>query len=102
PATGKISAEPVESGIRLKSGDRDLGTLSWDVYLQPIDRVPTDEQAAQTKRDFDKTCPPLPLKFAEAKRTPHFNLYSADASKNGINLKVTLEVYPSGFVDVRA
>src|SRR3954469_10157368 len=30
---GKVSIEPVENGIRLKSGDRDFGTLSWDLLF---------------------------------------------------------------------
>ncbi len=94
---GRIVAEAVENGIRLKSADRDLGTLSWDIFLEKVDRKPTDEEAAKTKRDFDKTFAPIAMKFAPSGDS----LWSADGEKNGIKLHVELETYSGGFADLR-
>src|SRR5262245_59310371 len=35
---GEFSVEPVENGVRLTNGSRDLGTLSWDLLFEQIEK----------------------------------------------------------------
>ena len=98
----KISIAPAENGIRLKSGDRDLGALSWDLVLEKIDKDVPDSQVDKTQRDFDKLFKALPMTFASTGKTELFETWSAEASEDGLKLRVELDVYPAGFVDVRS
>src|SRR5687767_3282397 len=50
----KVSVEPVDNGVRLKSGDRDLGTLSWDLLFEKLAKAIGDDDVDKTKRDFAK------------------------------------------------
>src|SRR5688500_10811524 len=62
----RVVVEPVESGIRIRSGDRDLGTLAWDLLFDTIEKDVPDSQVDRTQREFDKLFQPLPMKFAPA------------------------------------
>src|SRR5690242_20505417 len=35
-AAAKVTVEPTGNGVRLKSGDRDLGVLSWDILFEKL------------------------------------------------------------------
>ncbi|MEA2709769.1 MAG: hypothetical protein QOF78_2370, partial [Phycisphaerales bacterium] len=98
----KVAIEPVESGVRLKTGAQDLGTFSWDLLFKKLDKTPDDADIDQTKRDYEKLFAPLPMKFASTGKKDLFETFAAESSKNGLKLRVELDVYPAGFVDVRA
>jgi hypothetical protein len=99
---GKVSVEPVEHGIRLKSGDRDLGTLAWDLLFDTIEKDVPDSQVDKTQREFDRLFQALPMKFAAAGKKEPFETWAAEAGEHGLRLRVELDVHPSGFVDIRA
>jgi hypothetical protein len=98
----KVSVEPAENGVRLKSGDRDLGVLSWDILFEKLAKEAADDEIDKTQRDFDKLFKPLPLKFASSGKSDLFETFSAESSKHGVKLEIDLDVYRAGFVDVRA
>jgi hypothetical protein len=99
---GKISIEPVDGGVRLKSGDHDLGVLSWAIVFEKIEKDVPDSQVDQTKRDFAKIFKALPMKFASTAKKDLFETWAAEASEDGLRLRVELDVYPAGYVDIRS
>src|SRR5687768_566944 len=59
----RVVLEPVENGVKLKSGQQELGTLEWDLVLEKLEKNPTD---VVTKREFDKLFKPLAMQFKKA------------------------------------
>jgi hypothetical protein len=104
PAEGatKMSVEPVENGVRIKSGERDLGTLSWDILFEKLPKELADDDVDKTQRDFHKLFEARPLTFASSGKSGLFETISGEAVKQGMKLKVDLDVYPAGYMDVRA
>ena len=95
-----VTIEPAENGLRLQTLDQDLGTLQWDVIVEPIEKHPTDEDASKTKRDYDAIFKAMPLKFTQAAGGKA--IWSAEAEKSGIKLSIEAQAYQDGFVDLRA
>ena len=98
----KVSIEPVENGVRIKGGGRDLGTLSWDLLFEKIAKTPGDEEVDRTQRDYEKLFEALPMKFSSTGKSELFETWAAEAGEDGLKLRVELDVYPAGFLDVRA
>ncbi len=96
-----VSLQPVDSGVQLGSGGQELGTLQWDVILDPIEKRASDEDAAKTKRDYDAIFKPLALTFKKSASSKLLETWSADAEQSGVKLTVEIDVYPAGFIDLR-
>jgi hypothetical protein len=102
PASKTPTATPGEDGIAIRYGEKDLGKLSWDILVENIDKTPSDEEASQTKRDFDGLFKAQKITFKSVNKGPLFETFSGEMNKEGLKLAVSLDVYPAGFVDVRA
>src|SRR5437762_3546093 len=54
---------PADNGVALKLGNADLGRLSWAIVLHTIDKVPTTQEAAETKKNFAGDVAAMELTF---------------------------------------
>jgi hypothetical protein len=96
------TAMPGEDGIAIRYGEKDLGKLSWDILVENIDKTPSDEEASQTKRNFDGLFNAQKITFKSVNKGALFETFAGEMNKEGLKLAVSLDVYPAGFVDVRA
>ena len=101
PMVGKVLLRPTATGIELLTSNQKLGAFDWDVIVDKIDKKASDEDAAKTKRDYDTTFSPLPLKFVLVDANDLLQTWSAEAEKSGVKLHVEVDSYAAGFVDLR-
>src|SRR5690349_6446187 len=66
-----LQATPDANGLKIA----DLGTLTWDVIVQPA-QADRGAEPPSTKRDFDKLFHPLALKFDRTAQSPLFDTFS--------------------------
>ncbi len=97
-----IIAEPKGDGVHLACNGRDIGDLAWSIVLEHLDKKPTDKEAAGTTHDYAKEFAPLTLKFEQSDKQPLFTTWTAKTQSGGIDLRIDLDVYNEGFIDVRA
>jgi len=101
PGVPTLAAEASDSGIRFKTGAQDLGSLQWDLIVDPIEKRASDEDAWKTKRDYDALFKAMPLVFKKSRSEKLFETWSAEGEKSGVKLTLDIDVYPAGFIDVR-
>jgi hypothetical protein len=93
----RLKLEPTNDAISLGFDGKDLGTLAWDVIVHPADK--DKAEPVSTKRNFDESFEPLPLKFERSAQGPLFDTWSARADTDGVELVVELHAYHSGYLD---
>ncbi|HEX8523908.1 MAG TPA: hypothetical protein VF669_16760 [Tepidisphaeraceae bacterium] len=96
-ARDPVKVEPVDGGVRVHHKGADLGVLSWDVIVQKVEKE--QKEYISTKRNFDESFKPMPLKFEKSGEGPLFENWSASGEKDGTQLNVELRAYRSGFLD---
>ncbi|MEA2734933.1 MAG: hypothetical protein QOE14_1384, partial [Humisphaera sp.] len=101
PVPIRTVVEPTTDGVQLSDGSQYLGNLSWDLLLEKLAKPVEDTDIDKTQRDFDKLFKALPMKFTSINSNAQFETWAAESSKDGLKLRVELDVY-GGFVDVRS
>jgi hypothetical protein len=104
-ATPKVAArlavQPAEGGAKLAFDGKDLGTLSWSLVLHKVPAATAKNDAASSGRPAEFAPQALKLEFARSGGNVLFTTYSATTSAAGLEVKVDLDAYPAGFLDVR-
>src|ERR1051325_7483094 len=98
---GAFALKRAPDGVELIYSGKELGQLSWGIFLKPAKPVPAEEGAA-THEDFDTAFAALPLQFQHTGEGPVFDTWTAEAPKAGLRLKLTLLAYHEGFLDLSA
>src|SRR5207247_3075899 len=76
----------------LKYGKIDLGRMTWGIVLHTIAKVPTTQEASQTRSNFDADIEPLPLQFKKTGEGPLFETWSARSEEHTSELQSRVDL----------
>ncbi len=94
----RLAVDASQDGIRLLFDGKPVGTLSWSVHVAAA--PPPTKTAVIDPPDFTRVFDALPLSFARSASGPVFDTWTAQTSRNGLAIALTLRVYHEGFLDV--
>ncbi|HZZ44796.1 MAG TPA: hypothetical protein VFE58_17800 [Tepidisphaeraceae bacterium] len=97
----QVTIQPADNAASLSFKGQSLGQLSWSLVLHTVTPATTKNDALSAGRPADFKPQPLTLSFKQTATAPLFTTYSASTTSNGLQIQVDLDVYPTGFLDVR-
>jgi hypothetical protein len=98
----RLAVKADGDGASLSFNGKELGKLSWSVALHDVDAATAKGEAASAGKPAGFKPEPLKLSFKQSGQNNLFTTHSAEATSAGLDVRVELDVYPSGFLDVRA
>ncbi|MEO5804710.1 MAG: hypothetical protein ABIR24_14385 [Verrucomicrobiota bacterium] len=93
--------KPASHGVALIYSGKELGQLSWDIFLKSAKATSQDDKQPPPE-DFDAAFKALPFIFQKTAHGAVFDLWSAETVKAGLKLRIELLAYRNGFLDVNA
>lgn len=97
-----LTVKPASNGVALIFSGKELGRLSWDIFLKPAKAASHDETQPAAHENFDTAFNALSLAFRKTADGPVFKTWTAETVKAGLNFKIELLAYAEGFLDVNA
>jgi hypothetical protein len=97
PAT-TVTLKPAADGLTLHARNENLGTMRWGILVQPAPRESNTDVIYVP--DIAATFAPLPLEFRHVDGAPAGS-FAAEATTQGVKLRISTQTYPGGFVDFR-
>lgn len=90
---------PTTEGVAVQYQGHDVGRLSWDVVVRespPAART----TVAVTRPDFSRQFAAIPLSFSKTVSGPVLDIWSAEGTRGGLKLRIELQAYHDGFLDL--
>ncbi|MFN2453330.1 MAG: hypothetical protein ABR577_03840 [Pyrinomonadaceae bacterium] len=97
-----LAVLPAANGVALRYKGTDVGRLSWDVVVRDAPPAGRKESRSPTRPDFAGQFAALPLSFQKIESGAVFDVWRAEGTKNGLKLRVELQAYHAGFLDLNA
>ncbi len=99
----RLTLRPEANGVGLLYDGNDAGRLSWDAVVREAETpMRRDERRDKSQVDFAKDFSALPLAFNRITSGAVFDVWRAETEKSGLKLKVDLNAYHAGFLDINA
>ncbi|MEP6911719.1 MAG: hypothetical protein ABI923_03130, partial [bacterium] len=95
-----LTLVPLIDGVGLQYQGKDAGSFSWDMVVRDLQATPTKTTENATRPDFAKQFAAIPLRFRKSVEGPVFDLWTAEGFKGGLKLRIELQVYHEGFLDI--
>ncbi|MEP6686356.1 MAG: hypothetical protein ABJB22_06215, partial [Verrucomicrobiota bacterium] len=97
-----LTVLPTAGGVALQYHGKGAGHLSWDVVVRESQPPAAKATADATRSDFAKQFSAIPLSFRKTVSGAVFEVWSAEGTKSGLKLRVDLQAYHEGFLDLNA
>jgi hypothetical protein len=94
-----LTVLPTPAGVALQYQGKDAGQLSWDVVVRE-EHPAADRLITGPRPDFAIGFSALPLSFRKTVSGAVFDVWSAEGTSSGLKLRVNLQVYHDGFLDL--
>jgi hypothetical protein len=99
-AAKALSVDAVEDGLKLTFAGDEVGTLTFGVVVRPAVAGAGKEDTAGAGKP-ELSFKPLALAFRKGKEERHYTTYTAETTDSGLQIRISADVYPSGFADLR-